>query len=267
MEYNKVIFYCFSGTGNTLSAVRKMAETFEDKGKKAEIRKIPDDKWESEDNSLYIFAFPVYEQSMPLFVYDWIADIPVQQSKNYAAALSTLADSSGFVKSPLRKLLEEKNFEPVAIEEIIFPTNFIYSVSDEKCKKIMKKGLLNSEKYAEDILSGDVSWPPVSKIKSLLFPFLRLASKIFSWFFSHYKADESCIKCHLCENLCPVDNIKVTENKVTWGRKCQVCLRCINFCPQKSIKSTVCNFPYKAHYIADGIKAVDFHRNNKVIGE
>jgi len=97
-----------------------------------------------------------------------------------------------------------------------------------------------------------------------MFPLNRLMARSFSWIFSHYKADDSCVHCHLCENLCPVNNIKVTDDKVIWGRKCQVCLRCVNFCPQKSIKSSICNLPYKAHYIADDVKAIDFDKRKKM---
>ena len=244
-------------------AVRRMADVFEKSGKDVSIRSIPDDDWKNEEYALYIFAFPVYEQSLPLFVYDWISEIPSQESKTFAAALSTLAGSSGFVKTPLKKLLIKLNFEPVAIKELIFPTNFIYTVAEDKLPGIMKKGLIDAEQYAQEIISGEASWPSTSSIKQFMFPFNRVMARCFSWIFSHYKVDDSCVHCHLCENLCPVNNIKVTDDKVIWGRKCQVCLRCINFCPQKSIRSSICNLPYKAHYIAEDVKAIDFYRKNK----
>jgi ferredoxin/flavodoxin len=258
MEFQKVIFYCFSGTGNTLSAARKMAEVFKTAGKETVIKNIPDSEWIYDKNALYIFAFPVYEQSLPLFVYDWITKLPACESKLPAATFSTMAKASGFVKTPLKKLLIKKNFNPTAIKELIFPTNFIYKVSDEKKTEIMKSGLLEAGKYAEDILSDKASWPEPSFLVSVFFPLCQFVAGCFNWLFSHYKVDSSCVHCRLCEKLCPVGNIQVTDDTVKWGRKCQVCLRCINFCPQKSIKSSICNLPYKAHYTADNIKSSDF---------
>jgi ferredoxin len=248
MNWDKVIFYCFSGTGNTLSAVNKMAEVFEGAGKSVNIYKIPDDPWVIESHALYIFAFPVYEFGVPGFVQEWIDDLPVNEVRLPAAALSTMAGRSGFVKTPLKKVLLAKNFEPVAVKEIIFPSNFIYFQSESEVEKVMKVGLIRAERYADDLLAGRGDWPRKSIISTLLFPFNRLGSKCFSWVFSHYKVGDSCTHCGLCEKNCPVNNIKVTEKSVEWGRRCQVCLRCINNCPHNAIRSRVCNFLYRKHY-------------------
>lgn len=43
-----------------------------------------------------------------------------------------------------------------------------------------------------------------------------------------------CTKCGLCENLCPVSNIKLNEKPIHKNR-CQFCMRCIASCPQKAI--------------------------------
>lgn len=250
MNCSKVIICCFSGTGNTLYASREMAKIFQKAGKKCSLKIIPAPFPHPEKDTLYIFAFPVYEQSVPAIVYEWFADLPVSSFKLPAAVLTTMAGMSGLVKTPVKKLLTEKNFAPLAVREIIFPSNFIYSASDEKNRKIMKRALGESAKFAETILNGSAGWPRRSLLAGILFPFSRIMSKCFSWTFSHYHTSPDCTRCGLCAEICPENNITVNDNGVKWGRKCTVCLRCVNFCPHNAVRSSICNFLYRMHYTA-----------------
>lgn len=52
---------------------------------------------------------------------------------------------------------------------------------------------------------------------------------------SDFKANEKCVKCKKCINLCPVGNISLVDGKITFGDKCVACLGCYHRCPQKAI--------------------------------
>ncbi|UCC57943.1 MAG: EFR1 family ferrodoxin [Candidatus Bathyarchaeum sp.] len=48
--------------------------------------------------------------------------------------------------------------------------------------------------------------------------------------------DEKCIRCGTCVSVCPMNNIKIVNDKVTWNHNCEICLACIHWCPQNAIQ-------------------------------
>lgn len=46
---------------------------------------------------------------------------------------------------------------------------------------------------------------------------------------------EKCIGCGLCEKLCPMNNITLTNGIAFSGDKCTMCYRCISKCPKQAI--------------------------------
>lgn len=47
---------------------------------------------------------------------------------------------------------------------------------------------------------------------------------------------DSCTACGLCAQICPRENIKITEGRPHWNRQCTQCLACLHICPTKSIE-------------------------------
>ena len=39
----------------------------------------------------------------------------------------------------------------------------------------------------------------------------------------------------MCKIICPVDNIKMINNKPIWLGNCTDCMACINICPKEAI--------------------------------
>jgi len=52
----------------------------------------------------------------------------------------------------------------------------------------------------------------------------------------NYWVDEKCNGCKICEQICPVDNIKMEAGKPKWLGHCEQCMSCIQYCPQESIQ-------------------------------
>lgn len=46
---------------------------------------------------------------------------------------------------------------------------------------------------------------------------------------------QKCIGCGLCEKLCPMDNITLTDGTASSGDQCTMCYRCISGCPKQAI--------------------------------
>jgi ferredoxin len=69
------------------------------------------------------------------------------------------------------------------------------------------------------------------------------SEKVNEWFQAEvnnldksFHVDDNCNSCGVCEKVCPVKNIVLTDGIPQWQHKCQHCLACINFCPEKSIQ-------------------------------
>ena len=47
---------------------------------------------------------------------------------------------------------------------------------------------------------------------------------------------DNCIGCGKCEDLCPLNNIKLTNKKPVWSNQCTHCMACIGNCPEEAIE-------------------------------
>jgi Pyruvate/2-oxoacid:ferredoxin oxidoreductase delta subunit len=67
-----------------------------------------------------------------------------------------------------------------------------------------------------------------------------------------YYTNENCNGCGICEKICPVDNIKLVNDKPEWQHGCQMCTACLHYCPQIGIEwgeFTVGRERYQNYYI------------------
>ena len=51
-----------------------------------------------------------------------------------------------------------------------------------------------------------------------------------------YTVNDDCIRCGICEKVCPANNIAVTDDGVRFSDHCEVCYSCLHNCPQSAIR-------------------------------
>lgn len=77
---------------------------------------------------------------------------------------------------------------------------------------------------------------------------ISLADKSFNY-------NEECNGCGICTRICPVDNIKLVDNRPIWQHHCENCFACFSWCPNRAIYGEIVS--YAEHYHHPNIKISD----------
>ncbi|MFX0082738.1 MAG: EFR1 family ferrodoxin [Candidatus Hodarchaeota archaeon] len=233
--------YYFSGTGNSLHMAKKLKEMLR------ECELIPIASLINQDSIITTsekvgFVFPVYSWALPKIVYDFIEKIDLSNTK-YIFAVATMGGFSRQYVAPLiNELLKPKSKElDVAYNLRIFSNNIWGSKrinplpSKQKGENRIKKALLKLEKIAEIIRNNQKDTARKGSfypMKGSYFSFMKEVNTMDEKYYS----DENCNGCGICQKICPVDNIKIINEKPEWQHKCQMCTGCLHYCPQKAIQ-------------------------------
>lgn len=70
--------------------------------------------------------------------------------------------------------------------------------------------------------------------------------------------DTKCKGCGVCAKICPVNNIKIVDNRPVWLHHCETCYACYNWCPNEAIHGKIVEYNDGRHHpdveLADMIK-------------
>jgi NAD-dependent dihydropyrimidine dehydrogenase PreA subunit/flavodoxin len=261
----KIFLYFFSGTGNTLWVSKIFAEEMRKYGTETKILPLPcPPPGIIDDDTILAVAFPVYAQTAPPFVCDWLRSLPETKKETPVIMLSTFAGSSGLVKGPFHHLLSKKGYTPLAVREFIMPPNYFHKYGEDRNSQIRERAKLAIADFAREVSGGKTKWTSRPAFLNIL---QLVAQKIFrhggsGWFGKGFRADKAkCTKCGLCMKLCPVDNINLAgDGYPGWGGRCQQCLRCITYCPTSAISNFRMRLVAYPGYKCAEIKAADLIR-------
>lgn len=234
-----VIIYVFSGSGNTLTVAREIADVLLDGGVSTELRPLerstPEDSTKANTIGL---AFPVAMFTAYPFVWKFIEDLPDGRGKK-VFMVDTLAGFSGGIVGPLKKTLIRKGYRPIGAREIRMPSNYSRKEPEnEKDARTRLKGIENAASFARELLNGRSSWRtfPIFSgiIKKIGYCSSGAAWRSLRKKFPLAADSDKCSRCGLCDKLCPVGNISMAGTPV-FGDACVFCQRCISFCPENAI--------------------------------
>lgn len=253
MKQGPIHIMYFTGSGNTLLAVRAMKEVFEKAGRVVSLQAM---EWmrpeEIPAEGVLGLAFPVACGSTYPLVWRFIEGLP-EGDQREVFMLDTLAAASGGMVGPLRKLLVRKGYAPVGACEVKMPGNFLKIAPEEKNTAIRETGLKAAEAFARRLLSGDAEWGRVPVMSDMA---CALSRYLMSWWPTEFSQrflrqvvnEEKCVRCGLCARLCPVSAITLDERGVpSFLPTCEYCQRCAAVCPQNAITSNGKEYvPYTA---------------------
>ena|GEM_PF-103022 len=239
----EVEFFAFSGTGNTYYAVERISSLLKEKGISVRCHKM--EKYTSPDlheDSVIGVAFPVACFSTYPTVLKFLNSMP-QGNGNKVFMVGTMGGAGMGMEGPIRKILAQKGYSPIASKLFVMPGNYgNKQIPEERNNARIAKFENEAIIFADAITKGSGKWKGGWPIFSNMMYKLcntRKPWNLFYRMFSIQVNQSKCSNCGRCISLCSTGAVKlddVSKFPVIDKDLCQSCQRCIGFCPQHAIE-------------------------------
>ncbi len=261
-----MIFY-FSATGNTRWAAVKLASATQDRliDIAVEMRTMKKsgatttEPFVLEEGERLGFVFPVHGWRVPKLVRDFISRLQIRQRNQegvvpFAYCVCTAGDSIGKTIENLNKTLSRNaSLSGIGVTKVtssyslIMPESYVglpFMDVDPRGRGIWKiekskvelgvicEELLNQKEGVNRLVKGPIPWF-FTKVVGGFFEHVLITDKHF-----HVTADK-CVRCGICANVCPVNDIDGGKGKMPrWlhHKDCLTCFNCYHHCPHHAIE-------------------------------
>lgn len=268
--------YVFSGTGTSLAMATNICNAMEN----TEIISIPhvlksagEDEIKIESSKIG-FIFPCYFGSVPNLVLNFIRKANLENVK-YIFTVVTCGGNTGIGLKTIAEELDYKGKKLNYGKSISLSSNYIVAwyyyltcKKDKQLENALQSFEYNSIQFAKDIVSEksdiDKSSYFLYKISRLLSP-KSIAQDTRTWDIE-FSANEKCNKCGICSKVCPVNNIRMVNQKPEFQHNCQRCMACIQYCPSNAISFNGKSLNKQKYYHPDfpAKKMIEFNNYNEI---
>ena len=256
MKYDQLIIYYFSGTGNARNAAIWIEKVAKEKGLKTHLINIDRFKTidvpELSEKTLIGFCSPTHGFNMPPIVLKFLAKFPKVKNAD-AFILNTrgglklyrffIPGLSGVAQLLPALMLWYKGFGIVGMQPLDLPSNWLLLHPGLR-KKVINSiyerchGIVNN--FATNMLDGKRKYKALLSlpVDLALIP-ISIGYYLFGRFFfaKTLVATNACTNCNVCISQCPVEAIKIVDERPFWTYKCESCMRCVNSCPHRAIET------------------------------
>lgn len=216
----------FSSTGNSLYIAKRVKSRLGGK-----ILFIPTYRGDGGEFDRIFIVTPIYSFGMPVPVCDLLDRL------DKTVEIFVIQNYGGMVGGADRLFFEyaaARGLNVKSIHVLKMPENFTLVMSPPRfyVDLILKSADERIDGIISDIENRKYRIPHKKHTKEKTY----LKNKS-NWHIigERLSATDKCIRCGKCVALCPVDNISLTNGKITFANKCIACLACFHRCPQKAI--------------------------------
>ena len=232
-----IIYY--TGTGNSRYVAQMLADLTGDECISANdfIKKSEKGRFDSEKP--YVFVSPVYVSAPARVFTEFVKNAECNGNKK-AYFVMTCAGGQGGCPEYCRQLCEEKGFDYLGTNQIVMPQNYLVFFKTA-CKEENEKTIAAAGPMVEKLaiyINGEKAFPEPGTKKWEYVSTEMILNMYYRRFMGDKKftVGDSCIGCGKCVNLCPLNNIALSEGKPVWHGNCTHCMACINSCPKQAIE-------------------------------
>lgn len=265
---DKIEFYYFSGTGNSLYVARELQKRIPEAELIPIVSLLDRDVIKTSGKTVGLI-FPVHALTIPTAVKRFLKKADLS-SAEYIFAIATRGGTIFMGFNKIDKLLKKKNKRlnsrfilnmchneaPRSEKNYTVPSKLdILQIETTVLKKIDQ--ISNVIKTQSSFLEKDANIIIKSSSNPII-GFLIEKLVVFAMNISEYIGgvnyfchDNKCNGCGTCEKVCLSRKIKMEGKKPVWQRKvlCYMCFACLNYCPKQSVQ--IENIPGVKSYTAE----------------
>lgn len=235
--------FCFSGTGNSLYAARKIAA-----GINAEVRNMRN--FGQCDDDVIGFVFPTYFWGLPKSVDSFLDNIVLTNKNAYIFSVTSYGGFSSGVNGAVEKKLKKQGLKLAYSAKVKMVENYLPGFKVNDSDELWKRSDSTLDAIAHDLKNR------ARKKSGTYTIFNKIAQKAYPPNNGNCAENftvSGCKSCGMCEKVCPNGNITLENGAPKFGEKCDLCLGCLNVCPADAIdygKSTHGKTRYKNRRIS-----------------
>ena len=262
----KVVFFVFSGTGNTMRVSEALAGKLRERGHEADIFPIRAEA-EYPDPAIYdvvVVGYPVHAFNAPAAVLKFLKKLPAGDKQNPKPAYLVrtsgeplkLNNASGITP---KRLLKKKGYAVKGEFRYVMPYNIIFRHSDGMAARMWQDANLRFTENAATMSEGEGEIYRNGPFKRLVSFVLRIEHAAMPVIGRSFKAKKKlCMGCGVCAKVCPQGNIQMKNGRPKFKGKCVGCMGCAFSCPRDAIRTGVLNaWRVNGAYPLEGTPAKD----------
>ena len=218
--------FCFTSTGNSLYAAKKIAGTIG-----GNVVPMNGEPVQCNDDVIG-FVFPVYFWGLPRMVSRFVANMRITNKDAYVFAVITCGGPVFGVLGLLKGLLKSKhNIRLRYGARIIAGSNYLPEFEVNYTEALGRKVDQRIWSIAKAVKNREVN-----RVSPLSFH-NRLILKLYPGENSdqYFTTASTCTGCATCQRVCPSRNISLEAGKPRFQHKCEHCLACLHHCPARAI--------------------------------
>ena len=228
----------FTGTGNSKFVADYLAEKLNDETLSLNNIIKAGGSLVCESEKPYVIVAPVYAWRLPMVVEETIKNAQMNGCKK-VYCIPTMGENSGNTDKYMERIIKAKGMNFAGYIGVAMQNNYLFMEKMPKPKDA-SKALYNIIPKLDMIAATIKDEQPLYKDDKT--PFAAFMSGIVNSGFNKFmvkkqelKADDDCISCGKCVNICPVNNIEMDAGKPVFKGNCCGCLACLHHCPKRAI--------------------------------